>query len=74
MGRLIVKVEGMTCDHCNNAIEHAVSGIEGVQDVSADFNQGLVEVTFVSEPDEAAVRDAIEDEGYDIVAVSGPER
>ena len=71
MSRLTVQVDGMTCDHCNAAIEHAVAGIEGVRGVSADYGRGLVEVTFAEQPDEAAVREAIEDEGYDIVEVTG---
>ncbi|HEY7280795.1 MAG TPA: heavy metal-associated domain-containing protein [Actinomycetota bacterium] len=70
MPDLIVQVDGMTCDHCNRAIEHSMGGIPGVVRVSADFTNGRVAIRFEGTPDEAAVREAIEDEGYDVVSAT----
>ena len=70
MSELHVQVGGMTCDHCNTAIERAISSIDGVAAVHADHSSGRVDVTFVSQPDEPAVREAIEEEGYDVVSIS----
>lgn len=56
-------VEGMTCSHCERAIERAIAALGGVSCV--DVAAGTVEVDGVV--DEARVRAAIEDEGYRVV-------
>lgn len=56
-------VEGMTCGHCVRAITGAVEAIGGSAKV--DLDAGTVEVEGVQ--DEAAVRRAIEGEGYTVV-------
>lgn len=58
-----IKVEGMTCAHCERAIQQAVAALGGSADV--DLAAGTVAVTGVD--DIAAVRQAIEAEGYTIV-------
>lgn len=67
---MIVQVQGMTCDHCKMAIERAVGDVPGVDTVSADHRTGRVEIAFAAEPNEAAVRDAIEEEGYEVAGTS----
>ncbi len=66
MSRMIVRVDGMTCAHCNMAIEGAVAQIDGVTAVRADFTTGSVEVDVDGELNESAVRDAIAEEGYEV--------
>ena len=62
-----LKVEGMTCSHCENAIKKAVSAIDGVSGVRVDLAGKTITVTH----DETVVLDAlkneIEEEGYSIV-------
>lgn len=58
-----LNVEGMTCAHCQRAIERAVAALGGTARV--DLAAGTVEVDGVADP--AAVRAAIEDEGYRVV-------
>lgn len=57
-------VEGMTCSHCERAIERAVAALGGAARV--DVAAGTVEVDGVA--DEARVRAAIEDQGYRVLA------
>lgn len=57
-----LNVEGMTCAHCERAITAAVARLGGCARV--DLAAGTVEVEGVD--DEAAVRGAIEAEGYRI--------
>ena len=59
-------VDGMTCDHCVSAIRSAVSGLDGVTDVAVDLASGQVTVVADQAPDEAALRAAVEDAGYDL--------
>ena len=56
-------VEGMTCGHCVRAIERAIAALGGTARV--DLAAKSVEVEGVV--DEAAVRQAITEEGYRVV-------
>ena len=56
-------VPGISCDHCKRAIEGEVSGVESVESVAVDVEAKLVTVIG---GDDAAIRAAIDDAGYDI--------
>ena len=59
-----LKVEGMTCDHCVNAVTNAITAVDGVSaaDVRLDEHAATVEGDGF---DVAAIVAAIEEEGYD---------
>ena len=61
---LDLKVAGMTCEHCVAAVTRAVREVPGVDGVRVDLEQGLV--SGGGGPDEAAVREAITEEGYEV--------
>ena len=48
MEKIIVRVEGMSCEHCENAINTAVGELPGVQEVHADRLTKEVSVVFDS--------------------------
>jgi copper chaperone len=56
-------VEGMTCSHCERAVMRAIAALGGTARV--DVARGSVEVAGIA--DAAAVRRAIEAEGYTVV-------
>jgi copper chaperone CopZ len=56
-------VPGISCDHCKRAIETEVSGVAAVESVAVDVDAKLVTVVG---GDDAAIRAAIDDAGYDI--------
>jgi copper chaperone len=60
-------VTGMTCGHCEAAIDEEVSALPGVTDVTADHATGRVTVTAETQPDESALREAVEEAGYELV-------
>jgi copper chaperone len=62
-----LNVEGMTCAHCERAVQQAVAGVGGTARV--DLAAGTVEVAGID--DVATVRRAIEAEGYTVVPDSG---
>ena len=68
MTQMTVEVGGMTCDHCTAAIERAVALVGGVERVKANLASGRVEITLSGPVDESSVREAIQDEGYDVLA------
>ena len=64
-------VSGMTCAHCTSAVTEELSKLVGVQDVTIDLVAGgtsAVHVTSESALDEAAVRDAVDEAGYELAA------
>ena len=63
---LQLNVSGMTCGHCVSAVTRAAGEVAGARDVKVDLEHGLV--TVGGDPDPAAVRAAIEAEGYQVQA------
>lgn len=64
-------VDGMTCGHCVSAVTQEVSAIEGVTSVDVVLvADGTSTVTVASEAplDDEAVRAAVEEAGYVLVA------
>ena len=61
---LKLKVKGMTCGHCAGAVSKAVEALPNVQRAVVDLSAG--EVAVEGAADEAAVRQAIEDAGYEV--------
>lgn len=59
-------VDGMSCQHCVNAVTGEVTKVPGVQDVSVDLGAKTVTVTGES-VDDAAIRAAIDEAGYTVV-------
>ena len=59
-------VTGMTCQHCVSAVTEEVSGLPGVTDVEVDLASGGLTVTSDAPVDDAAVRAAVEEAGYEV--------
>ena len=59
-------VTGMTCGHCVASVTEEVQEIPGVQDVSVVLETGAVTVTSEQEIDDAAVKAAVEEAGYQL--------
>lgn len=68
MAREILNVKGMSCDHCKNSVESALAKLNGVHAAEADVEKGKVRVDFNDElVTMTQVKDAIEDQGYDVL-------
>lgn len=61
---LTYAVAGMSCSHCEAAIASEVSGVAGVESVDVDLERKLV-VVRGDDVDDAAVRAAIDEAGYE---------
>jgi copper ion binding protein len=59
-------VVGMTCGHCVTAVTEEVGQVPGVTDVDVDLASGGLTVTGDAPVDEAAVRAAVEEAGYEV--------
>jgi len=56
----------MSCQHCVNAVQGEVGQLAGVTAVDVDLSQGAVTVTGEG-LDDAAIREAIDEAGYEVV-------
>ena len=68
MTETVLSVEGMSCDHCANAIVNAVGALPGVSIVSVDLSAKRVATEYdpsVTTVDE--IKYEIEDLGYEVV-------
>jgi copper chaperone len=60
-------VSGMSCDHCAHAVRAEIGALPGVTEVAVDVAAGQVRVTAEPVPDDDALREAIEEAGYEFV-------
>jgi copper chaperone len=64
---ITLKVSGMACDHCKEAVERSIGVLPGVSKVEAKVKKGEVEISY--DPSEVNLDDiiqAVEDAGYDV--------
>ncbi|MEQ6896753.1 cation transporter [Microbacterium sp. KR10-403] len=62
MSTTTYRVDGMTCNHCVQAVTREVSAVPGVDEAVVDLAAGTVAVTGVAA--ESAVAAAVEEAGY----------
>jgi copper chaperone len=61
----IYSVPGVSCEHCRTAITQEVTAVAGVESVVVDLDGKIVSVGG-ADVDDAAVRAAIDEAGYDV--------
>ncbi|WP_285729381.1 copper ion binding protein [Nocardiopsis sp. ATB16-24] len=62
----VYTVDGMSCGHCVNAVTEEVGEVAGVTDVAVDLEGKKVTVTSQGPVDDASVRAAIDEAGYQV--------
>ena len=65
-----VKVEGMTCGHCEMTVEKAVRQVTNVETAKASAKDKKVEITFSGELDRDAVKAKVKEAGYQVASTS----
>jgi len=58
-------VEGMSCQHCVDAVTREVGAVDGVAQVEVDLGSGTVTVRGAT-LDDARIQAAIDEAGYDV--------
>jgi copper chaperone len=61
-------VKGMTCGHCVSAVSAEVGRIDGVTRADVDLASGTVTVGSAAPLEEKAVREAVDEAGYELAA------
>ena len=63
----IIKIKGMSCQHCVMAATKALSALDGVKDVKINLKTGVATYEEVKAVDPQAVAAAIKKAGYEVV-------
>jgi len=68
MENKVLKIRGMFGKHCERAITDALMHVKGVSNVVVKEKEGTISFVFDSKKETLlAVKDAISDEGYDVI-------
>ena len=68
MQKVLLKVEGMSCAHCERAVKQAVGSLEGVKSVEVSLQDKMV--TVEHDPVKAPldkIKNEIVDQGYEVI-------
>ena len=65
----VLKVKGMSCQHCVMSVTKALSQLEGIKNVQIDLAKGEVRFDNTKEVASNRIAKAIEDAGYEVVSV-----
>jgi uncharacterized protein len=65
MNELLIKVDGMTCNHCKSNVENNLRKISGIKDVQIDLSSGKVSI-HGEKLDKAEIADTITNLGYTV--------
>ena len=65
-----IKIGGMSCENCARHVREALTKLQGVQKVSIYIDKGLAQVEGAEALGDAQMREAIEEEGYEVEAIS----
>ena len=64
-----LNVEGMMCGHCEAHVKKALEALPEVEQATASHKAGTAVVTLKAEISDAALKKAVEDEGYTVISV-----
>jgi copper chaperone len=62
----IIKVKGMSCQHCVMAVTKALSSIDGIKDVQVDLKNGQVSFAETKSVDPTLVVQAVKKAGFEV--------
>jgi len=69
METITMNVQGMTCGGCVASVTRVLKAVPGVDEVAVTLQPGTAKVTFdPARTGAPALRTAVEDAGYDVVA------
>lgn len=63
---IVLKVNGMSCEHCAKTIRRAINVFEGYEKSNVDVDAGTVEIEFDAPATKSGFIAAIENAGYSV--------
>lgn len=70
--RAEVLVEGMMCENCENHVKKALESLPFIKEAKTDHTTGRVSITYSSQPDEAAMKEALAKADYEYKGIIFP--
>jgi copper chaperone len=64
----IIKVKGMSCQHCVMSVTKALNQLGGIQNIQVDLAKGEVRFDNTKEVVSNRIEKAIKDAGYEVIA------
>lgn len=64
----IIKIEGMSCGHCQAKVESALNAISGVE-AKVDLKKKAATVSLTSDINDSVFKNAIADAGFEVVSI-----
>ena len=61
-----IKVVGMHCPSCVNAVELCLKDVDGIEDAKADLDSGITKITMSDDVSDADINEAVEESGFTI--------
>ena len=68
MGKKILKIKGMTCEHCVQNVTNAINAIDGAS-AKVSLKEKEAVVSYDRELSEIGLRKAVEDAGYQVLSI-----
>ena len=65
-----IKVNGMMCAHCEAHVKKALEAIDGIESATASHEENLVTITNSKDVDEALIKDAVTEAGYEYAGIA----
>ncbi|MCR5331186.1 MAG: heavy metal translocating P-type ATPase [Lachnospiraceae bacterium] len=65
-----IKVNGMMCAHCEAHVKKALEAIDGIESATASHEENLVTITNSKDVDEALIREAVTEAGYEYAGIA----
>lgn len=66
----IIKIEGMSCEHCIKRVENALEEIDGIKEVEVILEENKAIIEFDGQMEDKTLIDAIDDAGYTVVSIN----
>jgi len=65
----VIEIKGMMCGHCEAHVKKALEALDGVASAEASHEKGTAVVQLSGSVDDAALKKAVEDEGYEVSGI-----
>ncbi len=65
----VIEIKGMMCGHCEAHVKKALEALDGVASAEASHEKGTAVVQLSGCVDDAALKKAVEEEGYEVIGI-----
>lgn len=66
MKEVIIKVDGMMCEGCENRIKNALKKIQEIEKIMANHKNGIVQIITKGEVNINKIKEKIQDIGFEV--------